>query len=114
MKVRTVVLLVCMTLAAGAAWAHGGEEHVLGTVSSVSPASITVKTTAGKMVTVGVVPETTFSKAKVAMKVGDLKVGDRVVIHAKEPQEGTLVADTVEFTTPAGSHAIKATPANSN
>jgi hypothetical protein len=114
MKIRTVVLLVCMTLAAGAAWAHGGEEHVLGTVSAVSAASITVKTTAGKLVTVGVVQETTFSKAKVAMKAADLKVGDRVVIHAKESQEGTLVADTVEFTTPAGSHAVKATPANSN
>jgi hypothetical protein len=37
-----------------------------------------------------------------AMKIDGLKVGDRVVIHAKEPKEGTLVADTVDFSTPNG------------
>lgn len=113
MKIRVWVLLACMALAAGVAVAHGGEEHVLGTVAKVSADSITVKTTAGKLVTVGVAPETTFTKAKAAMTVSDLKVGDRVVIHAKEPQEGTLVADTVEFTTPAAGHAVKSTPAAS-
>jgi hypothetical protein len=36
-------------------------------------------------------------RSKAAAKIGDLNVGDRVVIHAKEPSEGKLVADTVEF-----------------
>jgi hypothetical protein len=40
-----------------------------------------------------------------AMKNGDLKVGNRVVIHAKEPKEGTLVADTVDFSTPKAAPA---------
>ena len=97
MKARVLVLFVCISLAAVAALAHGGEEHVIGTVSKVTPDSITVKTTANKMVTVGVVPATTFTMGKMAMKIDGLKVGDRVVIHAKEPKEGTLVADTVEF-----------------
>jgi len=105
MKARVLVLFVCISLAAVAALAHGGEEHVIGTVSKVTPDSITVKTTANKLVTVGVVPATTFMMGKMAMKIGGLKVGDRVVIHAKESKEGTLVADTVDFSTP------KATPA---
>jgi Domain of unknown function (DUF5666) len=102
MKARVLVLMVCILLGAVGVLAHGGEEHVIGTVSKVTPDSITVKTTANKMVTVGVVPATTFTMGKMAMKIDGLKVGDRVVIHAKEPKEGTLVADTVDFAaTPA-------------
>jgi hypothetical protein len=57
------------------------------------------------MVTVAVVPQSTFTKGKAAMKIADLKVGDKVVIHAKEPTEGHLVADTVEFSTPKAAPA---------
>jgi len=100
MKTQVFILLICISLIAAAALAHGGEEHVIGTVAKVAPDSITVKSTANKMVTVGVVPATTFTMGKMAMKITDLKVGDRVVIHAKEPEKGTLVADTVEFSIP--------------
>jgi len=97
MKARILILVVFISLVATAALAHGGEEHIVGTVTKVGQDSITVKTTANKAVTVGVVPATTFTMGKMAMKIDDLKVGNRVVIHAKEPKEGTLVADTVEF-----------------
>ena len=119
MKARVLLLFVCISLIAVAALAHGGEEHVIGTVSKVTPDSITVKTTANKLVTVGVVPATMFMMGKMMMKNGDLKVGNRVVIHAKEPKEGTLVADTVEFSTPkpapaSAGHSAKAkTPESS-
>jgi hypothetical protein len=96
MKARVLILIACISLIAVSALAHGGEEHVIGVVSKVAPDSITVKT-AAKMVTVAVAPETKFIKSKAAAKIGDLSVGDRVVIHAKEPSEGKLVADTVEF-----------------
>ena len=101
MKVRAFILIVCISLIAAAAYAHGDEEHVIGTVASVTIDSITVKTTANALVTVAVVSQTTFSKNKATAKLADLKVGDRVVIHAKEPTEGKLVADTVQFSTPA-------------
>ena len=101
MKVRLFILIACISLIAAAAYAHGDEEHVIGTVASVTTDSITVKTTANALVTVAVVPQTTFNKNKAAAKLADLKVGDRVVIHAKEPTEGKLVADTVQFSTPA-------------
>jgi hypothetical protein len=100
MKTRVCVLLACISLMSVAALAHGGEEHVIGTVAKVAQDSITVKTAAGKMVTVAVAPATKFMKAKAPSKLADLNVGDRVVIHAKEPTEGNLVADTVEFAAP--------------
>ena len=100
MKARILILVACISFVAIAALAHGGEEHVMGTVTKVSDNSITVKTTAKEPVTVGVVPATKFTMGKMAMKIDGLKVGDRVVIHAKEPEEGMLVADTVDFSTP--------------
>ena len=101
MKTRLLLVIFCISLIPAALLAHGDEEHVMGTVASVAQDSITVKTGANALVTVAVVPQTTFSKNKISAKLSDLKVGDRVVIHAKEPTEGKLVADTVEFATPA-------------
>lgn len=119
MKARVLVLVVCISLAAVAALAHGGEEHVMGTVTKVTADSITVTTMAKEPVTVSIVPATKFTMGKMAIKMDDLKVGSRVVIHATEPKEGTLVADTVEFSTPkpvpaTAGHAAKAkTPESS-
>jgi len=101
MKSRLLLVVLCISLIPAVLLAHGDEEHVMGTVASVAKDSISVKTAAKGLVTVAVVPQTTFSKNKVSAKLADLKVGDRVVIHAKEPTEGKLVADTVEFATPA-------------
>jgi Domain of unknown function (DUF5666) len=97
MKSRFLMLAACVLIAATAALSHGGEEHVVGTVTKVAQDSITVKTTADKSVTVAVAPETKFIKNKTTAKIAELAVGDRVVIHAKEITEGHLVADTVEF-----------------
>ena len=105
MKTRILILVACISLVAAGALAHGGEEHVMGTVTKVTDNSITVKTTANEPVTVGVVPGTKFTMGKMAMKIDGLKVGDRVVIHATEPKEGTLVADTVDFSTPKAAPA---------
>ena len=107
MKTRILFFLACLSLSAAGVWAHGGEEHVIGTVTQVTANSIVVKTTAKEPVTVSVVPATKFTMGKMAMKIDGLKVGDRVVIHATEPKEGTLVADTVDFSTPKA----KAVPA---
>jgi len=76
--------------------AHGGEEHVIGTVTTISDTSVTVKTTAGKLMTVGFDAKTTFARADQPMPKADIKVGDRVVIHAVEVNE-KLVAHTVEI-----------------
>lgn len=78
-----------------AAIAHGGLEHVMGTVVSISDTSITVKTTAGKSVDVALDAKTTFAKNDQAVKLDGIKVGDRVVIHA-EKTGAKLIAHTVE------------------
>ena len=101
MKARILILAACICVLTAAAWAHGGEEHIMGTVSKVEQNSITVKTTGTKTVTVAVVSTTKFIKNKAAAKIADLKVGDRVVIHATEATEGKLVANTVEFSSAA-------------
>jgi len=98
-KLKTgVALLAILTLALlpTIVLAHGGEEHVIGTVTSISDTSVTVKTTAGKAMTVGFDAKTTFARADQPMPKADIKVGDRVVIHAVEVNE-KLVAHTVEI-----------------
>jgi len=69
----------------------------MGVVAKLTGNSITVKSAANKMVTVAVDSQSKFVKDKAQAKLSDLSVGSRVVIHAKEPTEGRLVADTVEF-----------------
>ena len=88
----TVLALIATT----ALFAHGGEEHVTGTVTAVSDTSITVKTTAGKVVPVGFDAKTTFARAKKPVQKSEITVGDRIVIHAVEVNE-KLVAHTVEL-----------------
>jgi hypothetical protein len=88
-------LAIGLALLPAIATAHGGEEHVIGTVASISDTSVTVKTTAGKMVEVAFDANSTFARAKQPIQKGDIKVGDRVVIHAREVNE-KLFAHTVE------------------
>ena len=72
---------------------------MMGTMTKVSDASVTVKTTAGKTVVVGLDPKlTTYQRAKQPIQKTDIKVGDRIVIHAVEVNE-KLVAHTVEIGT---------------
>ena len=78
------------------ALAHGGLEHVVGVVTAISTASITVKTTAGKTVEVAFDPKTTFSKAAKPIAKESIQPGDRVVIHAAEAG-AKLTARTVEI-----------------
>jgi hypothetical protein len=92
-RVRRVA--VCLALFAALALAHGGLEHVMGTIAKISDASIIVNTTAGKPVEVLLDAKTAFSHNSKAIQKTDLKVGDRVVIHA-EKKGDKLTAHTVE------------------
>jgi hypothetical protein len=91
-----ILAIVSLALLPTIASAHGGEEHVTGTVTKISDTSVTVKTTAGKTVEVGFDAKmTTYERAKQPIQKTDIKVGDRIVIHAMEVSE-KLVAHTVE------------------
>jgi hypothetical protein len=93
-KTAAVVLLAVILLPTLAA-AHGSDEHVMGTVTAISDLSVTVKTTTGKTVEVALNAKTTYSRAAQPIQRTDLRVGDRVVIHAGKIGQN-LVAHTVQ------------------
>jgi len=90
-----VALALAPSIVPSPALAHGGLEHVKGTVAKVSDQSVTVTTSAGKTVEVLLDAQTTYARADKPIQKSDLKVGDRVVIHAAE-KGTTLTAHTVE------------------
>lgn len=93
---RSLVVLLTIVFVMTIAIAHGNEQHVIGTVTAIESNSITVKTTAGKLVTVQLDSKTQFTKGNATAALADLKVGDKGVIHAKKDHD-KLVAHTVKF-----------------
>jgi Cu/Ag efflux protein CusF len=91
-----ILLVAIVVLAAGAAFAHGKEQHIMGKVTAMTDTSISVQTKAKNPVTVYTMPETKYAKSGVAASMKGLKVGDRVVIHA-EKMGGKLMANEVRF-----------------
>jgi len=91
--VTVVALLLALSVMA---LAHGNEKHIMGKVTSIFENSITVETAFKQSVTVEVSEKTKFEKSDAAATLKDLKVGDRVVIHAS-PSGDKLVANEVRF-----------------
>ncbi len=79
---RLAAVVVLLVLTVGLALAHENEQHIMGKVKSVSENSITVETVKKETKTVEFTSETKFVKSASPASVKDLKVGDRVVIHA--------------------------------
>jgi hypothetical protein len=105
MKHFVAVVILSLTLSL-LALAHGKEQHVMGTVTSISASSITVQTTANKPVMVDVNDKTKFEKSGAAATLRDLKVGDKVVIHA-DVSGGKLVANEVHFGATKGKQSME-------
>lgn len=81
---RLLGLIASILLVPSVAFAHGNEQHVMGTVSKVTDSAITVTTTDGKSIDVVLTSETTFTKDGKTITAREIKQGDRVVIHAKK------------------------------
>ena len=99
MKRRTLFFALASLLLTGIplrVQAHEGMIHVIGIVTTLTDKSVTVETTDNKRVDVVLADATTYAKNKKAAARSDLKVGDRVVIHAMK-MNGALQAHTVEF-----------------
>jgi hypothetical protein len=79
-KLLSIALLVS---SAPAVFAHGGFDHVTGTVAAVSGNVLTVKTTKGN-VDVKLDDKTEISKGDVKALASDLKPGVRVVVDIPE------------------------------
>jgi cell division protein FtsL len=93
---RTVAVLTLLLALSIMALSHEKGKHVMGTVTSISDSSITVETTAKKSVTVEVNDKTKFEKSSAPATLKDLKVGNKVVIHAGVSGD-KLVANEVHF-----------------
>ena len=98
---RTAVAISMALILAAVAYAHGNEKHVIGTVTAVSATEISVATQAtanqpSQNQVVKIAPDTSFVKSGAASSLKELKVGDRVVIHAK-PIGNDLIAHEVRF-----------------
>jgi hypothetical protein len=99
---RMLLLLVGAVLFAGLAFAHGDEQHVMGTVTKITDTTITVEVAAKQggtqktSVTVNIVSSTKVEKMGAAATIKDVKVGDRVVINAGK-KAGKLEAHVVKI-----------------
>ena len=93
---RTVAVVTLLFTLSLIALAHGKEKHVMGTVTNISENSITVESTSKKSVTVEVNDKTKFEKSGSPATLKDLKVGDKVVVHA-DVSDNKLIANEVHF-----------------
>jgi hypothetical protein len=111
MRVRAM-LLACALLFAMASFAHEGNKHVMGTVTTISGNSITVQSTdkEAKTTIVSVIPSTMFMKSGAHVSLKDLKVGDRVVVEAKENKDDKLEAVSVTFGKPQPNSGMDTMP----
>jgi hypothetical protein len=86
------------------AFAHGGMDHVMGTVTAVTDHSVSVKVSDGTVTTVEFDGETKFVKGDAPATVKDVQVGSRVVIHAHKHDNSLHAAEVKIGTGAMSSH----------
>jgi hypothetical protein len=94
------LLLVTMPLVVHA---HGDMIHVMGTVTGLTDVTVTVSTTDKKSIDVVLIETTTYRNGANPATKKDMKVGDRVVIHAVKVKD-TLQAHEVHFSEGTTAH----------
>jgi len=101
LSLTLILALFCTLLPSALAFAHGGMDHVMGTVTTITDHSLSVKTRNGAVTTVEFDGETKFVKGDTAATAQDLEVGSRVVMHAHK-HHNSLHAAKVRIGTNAG------------
>ena len=94
---QSIIAALAICLGSAIAFAHNGVEHVMGTITAMTANSITVDTPKHTSTTVLVDASTKYSHNGAEASMKHLKVGDRVVIDAKENAEKKLVGVTVKW-----------------
>jgi len=100
MKRTYIALALVLLLLSARSYAHGNMDHVLGTVKQIAGNTISVEKD-GQTTEVILTPTTTWENNGKPAKAADLKVGDRVVIHAVKV-DGKETAHEVRFAHPGG------------
>lgn len=100
LSLAVISALFCTLILSTLSLAHGGIEHVMGTVTAITDHSLSIKTRDGTVTTVEFDGETKFIKGDAAATVKDVQTGSRVVIHAHK-RDTSLHAATVKIGTSA-------------
>ena len=103
---RTIAVVALLFALSLMAVAHGKEKHVMGTVTSISDTSTTIQTKDNKSVAVDVSDKTKFERSGSPATLKDLKVGDKVVIHA-DVSGDKLVANEIHFGAVKGKQSME-------
>jgi hypothetical protein len=105
-KVNTITIKILITALAlaSAVFAHGGFDHVIGTVVQVSGNVLTVKTTKGN-VDVKLDDKTEISKGDQKALTADLKPGLRVIVDIPEGSKDKIAHSVKVGTSAAAPHA---------
>lgn len=74
------VLIWGLLLAGCPAWAHGGHEHLMGTIIAVHAGRVEIRTREGKIVVVVLDNDTKYYRGKAPAQATDLLPGLRVVV----------------------------------
>jgi hypothetical protein len=95
MWLRLILALTCLFIST-ASFAHGTDQHVLGTVMAIDATHVEVKTPKGRTVDVRVNKQTRFKEKSNPKGANVPVVGDRVVIKATKDDK-VLLATEIHF-----------------
>ena len=99
MWLRVIMILTCLFIST-ASFAHGADQHVLGTIMAIDATHVEIKTTKGQLVNVQFNKQTRYRDESNPKGANMPAAGDRVVIKAaKSEKKGdtTLVATEIHF-----------------
>jgi len=97
MKRIALALLLAVTVVPYLS-AHEGHDHkIMGTLAAVHDNSVDVKATDGKTTTITLNDKTKILHGTMAMKIADLKTGDRVVVTATGGGKDPFVAKEIKI-----------------
>ena len=97
MWLRLIVTLTCLSIST-ASFAHGTDQHVLGTVMAINATHVEVKTPKGQSVDVRVNKKTRYKDESNPKGATVPEVGDRVIIMATKDDK-VLLATEIHFST---------------
>ncbi len=96
MWLRLIVAFTCVLMATPS-FAHGADQHVLGTIMAIDSNHVVVKTSKGQTVDVRINKKTQYKDGRNPKEVDNVPdVGDRVVIKATKDGK-VLLATEVHF-----------------
>lgn len=91
---RIAPMAFALSIALGeVAYTHGDEPHIRGTVVSTTGTTIVVKTTAGNNRTFVITADTKVVRGEARVTLKDIKVGERVVIHAMKHLDRVMASE---------------------